>query len=341
MGTVISKGWTIKPPFQPVYLFYGTQSFLIKRLRKSIADQAVDPADRDFNLSVYDLTETPIEVAIEDAMTLPFLGENRVIVLENPIFLTGDTKKTKVEHNLDVFSEYIENPSPSTILIVEAPYEKLDKRKKVVKLLESKGVVLELNQVGEKELYDLLKSEAAQFQAVYTEAAHERLMALVGFHVAQLINEVQKLSLYVGEDGEIDTAAVDLLATRSIESNVFDMVDLIMRGKGAEAIQLLEELFKQKEEPIRLLALIMRQIRILLQTILLTKEGYSQKQIASRLKLHPYAVKIANEQGRRFDIGQLKRALVWCSDTDYAMKTGQEEKQLSLQLLIHRISTIN
>lgn len=331
---------TVRAPLKPIYLFQGTQQYLIQRLRGSIIEQAVDVPDRDFNVSIYDLNDTPIEVALEDAMTLPFLGEKRVVILENPLFLTGETKKAKVEHDLDAFMSYIKNPSESSIMVIEAPYEKLDKRKKVVKLLEAESVSYEVNHVGEKELYELLKEEASHYNTSYSKEAHERLLGLVGFQVAQLVSEVHKLSLFSGERGTIDRSTVELLATRSLESNVFDLVDHVMRGRTEAALHLLDDLFRQKEEPIRLLALLMRQVRIMLQTQLFQSQGYSQKQIASRLKLHPYAVKIAGEQGKRFDPRQLKQALVWCSDADYAMKTGEKEKEMTLQLLIHQISNL-
>ena len=61
----------------------------------------------DFNLSVYDLEETPIEVTIEDAETSPFSGENKLIILHNPFFLTSEKQKIKVEHNLMTLEAYI------------------------------------------------------------------------------------------------------------------------------------------------------------------------------------------------------------------------------------------
>ncbi|HSU80565.1 MAG TPA: DNA polymerase III subunit delta [Candidatus Angelobacter sp.] len=336
----ITDQLSIKTPLQPIYLLQGTQDYLIKYVRKKIVELAVLPEDRDLNLSVYDLNETPIELAIEDAMTLPFLGDKKVIVLINPSFLTGEAKKQKVEHHLDEFLTYISEPSPDTILVIEAPYEKLDKRKKIVKSLESGSQTFSLNQLSEESLFQLLKDEGQSLNAIYTKGAHDRLLALVGFNVAQLVNEIHKLALYVGDQREIKEEDVEVLATRSLESNVFDLVNHVLKRRADLAIQLLQDLFKQKQEPIRLLALITRQVRIMLQTLLYQKQGYTQKEIASRLKLHPYAVKIAAELGRTFQPDQLKQTLIWCSDTDYGMKTGREEKEVALQLLIHRIASL-
>ncbi|MDV2888092.1 DNA polymerase III subunit delta, partial [Alkalihalophilus pseudofirmus] len=81
--------------------------------------------EKDFNFAVYDLGETPIEIAIEDAETFPFLGERKVIFLHNPTFLTSEKTKDKVDHDLSRFESYLQQPAPYTVMVVSAPYEKL------------------------------------------------------------------------------------------------------------------------------------------------------------------------------------------------------------------------
>lgn len=58
------------------------------------------------------------------------------MIIHNPLFLTAEKGKDKVEHNIDVFLDYIQDPVPYTIFIVMAPYEKLDERKKLTKSLK-------------------------------------------------------------------------------------------------------------------------------------------------------------------------------------------------------------
>ncbi|WKB36891.1 DNA polymerase III subunit delta [Terrilactibacillus sp. S3-3] len=127
---ITQKDLAIQKPLAPVYLLYGTQSYLIQLLKKNIVAEALTKDERDFNLSRYDMLEVSVEAALEDAETLPFMGEKRVVILENPYFLTNEKPKTKVEHDLARFIHYLENPSQDTVLIIYALYEKLDKRKK-------------------------------------------------------------------------------------------------------------------------------------------------------------------------------------------------------------------
>ncbi|MFC7393288.1 DNA polymerase III subunit delta [Scopulibacillus cellulosilyticus] len=334
------KDLTINKPLSPIYVLFGKQSYLIQLIKDKIINQALTQEEKDFNLSSYNMEETPIEAAIEDAETLPFIGEKRVVVIENPYFLTAERSKSKVEHHLKQFEKYIESPSPGTVLIVIAFYEKLDQRKKLVKLLTKASKTYELSQLTDDLLFKLLENIALDYDAHYTKEGHEQLLALVGPHLTYLANEVKKFALYCGKDHPIDKSIVNELGARSLENNVFSLVDMVMRKQTANAYHLLNDLLKQKEEPVRLLALISRQIRIVYQVSLFQNEGYTQKQMAAKLKLHPYAVKIASGQAKAFNRQDLERALSQCAEADYQMKNGSMEKTLALELLIHKLAQI-
>ena len=82
------------------------------------------------------MEETPLASALNDAMSVPFFGDRRIVIVNNPYFLTGEKKKNKVEHDIDGLLKYLEYPLETTTLVFIAPYEKLDERKKVVKTLK-------------------------------------------------------------------------------------------------------------------------------------------------------------------------------------------------------------
>ncbi len=87
---MINKIWNDieRGRFSPVYLLYGTEQYLLNETKQKMIAGALQEEELDFNLSVFDLEETPIEVALEDAETFPFLGERRLVFLHNPTFLT-------------------------------------------------------------------------------------------------------------------------------------------------------------------------------------------------------------------------------------------------------------
>ena len=327
----------IQSPLSSIYLFYGEQTYLIRYLHEEVVKKALNEEDRDFNLSIFDMEEDYIEAAVEDALTLPFMGEKKVVSIWNPSFLTQQKKNQKIEHNTDRLLEYIESPSPDTIMLICAPYAKLDKRKKIVKKLLNTADAHEVNQLNENELFDLLQKEAKGADVTLTKDGYETLLRHVGLSIQNLVNEVRKMALYCGENGEINGSLADEMTSKSLESNVFELVNHVMNHKGKEAFALADELLKQKEEPIKLLALITRQVRIVLQVKLYQKQGYSQQQMAGRMRLHPFAVKIASGQAKQFDEQQLYVALNKLSEADYSIKRGKRDKVLALQMLIDEL----
>lgn len=330
---------SVRKPLANVYLLYGTQDYLIRLVKKNIIQEALSDEERDFNFSRYDMLEVPIESALEDAETIPFLGEKRVVLIENPFFLTGEKVKTKVDHNLNLLEQYIEHPSPDTVLLIEAHYEKLDKRKKLVKGLGKAAKVYELSKLTDSTLYHLLENVAARYGAVYTKDGHEQLISSVGPHLTQLANEVGKCALYCGPDRPIDSKAVLEIGSRSLETNVFLLVNKVMQKQTADALHLLHDLVRMKEEPLKLLALLERQFRMVYQVAYYRDAGYTQNSIAGKIGAHPFAVRMAAEQARLYSGGMLKRALEKCTETDYRIKTGQADKLLALEMLIHQISS--
>ena len=103
------------------------RKLFINETIKLITTEALEEEDREFNVVTYDLEEAYLEDVVEDARTLPFFGERKVLLIKSPLFLTS--QKEKLEQNIKILEEYIGEPSPFSILVFVAPYEKLDERK--------------------------------------------------------------------------------------------------------------------------------------------------------------------------------------------------------------------
>jgi DNA polymerase III subunit delta len=327
-----------KKQIDPVYLLYGTEAFLINETKQLLIDHVLDEEEKDFNLSVYDLEETPIEAALEDAETFPFMGEKRLVILQNPVFLTSEKTKGKVEHNLAKLEEYLSQPAPYSIVVFSAPYEKLDERKKVTKELKRKAAVVEAKKLTEQELVVWVKERAALNNVEIEKDAIELLLSLAGTDLFMLTSEIDKLALYAGENRSINKDIVDRLTARSLEQNIFSLVDKVVRRNVEGALRIYYDLLKQNEEPIKILSVISGQFRLIYQVKELSRKGYGQQQIAGTLKIHPFRVKLAAGQAGSFSDEELMRIIKLLADADYQMKTGGMRKEMLIEMILFQIN---
>ncbi|MDQ0299771.1 DNA polymerase-3 subunit delta [Salibacterium salarium] len=323
-----------------LYLLYGTEEYIIKNVIEKIVSASLAEEERDFNYSIYDMKETPVELPVEEGETLPFFGGKRVILMRNCYFLTGVKDKEKIEHNVSYFEQYVDNAPEETVMIVTVSHEKLDERKKLVKKLKKQGIVLDANPFDEKNMMQWLHTYVHDSNFNMTDDAKQKVIQLAGKDMMMLSSEMEKLSLYIEKDGEINEEIVEKLVARTLEDNVFELVDHVVNGRSEKALRIYYDLMKQNEEPIKILALLARQFRIILHVSHLKKTGYSRQKIASQLKLHPYAVKIAEGQASKYNELMLKNVLKELAEADYKVKTGKFGKSLQLELSIVKLANL-
>jgi DNA polymerase-3 subunit delta len=257
--------------------------------------------------------------------------------MHNPYFLTAEKGKEKVDHNVNVFEEYIMNPVPSTILILIAPYEKLDERKKITKYLLKNAVVLEAK-FSEKDTKDWIHERIVENGFEITPNAVELLYQFTGQNMTILNHELEKIFLY--SDGKIiDEEMIQLLVPKSLENNIFVLVDKFVHQQLDQTLEIYHDLLKQNEEPIKILAVIASQIRFIAQVKSLIKQGYGEQKVARILKSHPYRVKLAISQANRFDEEKFLAMIDELADIDYQMKTGFGNKDSLLEIFFFKYLT--
>lgn len=331
-----------KKDISPVYCLYGKESFLIQETKQLLIEYVLGEDESDFNLSSYDLEETPIELALEDAETIPFLGERRLIFLHNPVFLTAEKTKGKVEHQMERLEQYLRAPSPYSIIVFVAPYEKLDERKKITKELKKLAHVAEAKKLSEQELFRWVVDRAKSNGVMIDQKAAELVLTLSGTNLSLLTSEIDKLALFCSDTHLITEEVVEQLVSRSLEQNIFTLVEKIVQRRIEEALRIYYDLLILNEEPIKILSIIAGQFRLIYQVKELARRGYGQQQIATTLKVHPFRVKLAAGQANMFKDEELAVIMKQLADADYQAKTGGMNKELLVEMFILKLhSNVN
>jgi DNA polymerase-3 subunit delta len=320
-------------PIHPVYLLYGTESFLMNRLVHAIRSRVVPEEDAEFLYSKFDYDEIPISTVILEAETAPFFGDRRLIVVDqfSPVTALKSTAAKGIEHDLRALESYLNQPAPYTVLVLLAHADKLDERKKLTKLFQANAKVCGCLPMKMEECRTWVEDRLHEQAIRIDRDAAELIVQMVGTDLQLLDNEMEKLVLYAKDSKHISTRNVHELVAKTAEQNVFTFVDHVVRKRMDLAVESYHDLILQKESPIYLLFMIVRQFRLILQTMLQSEKGYSQQQIASQLGAHPYGIKIAAEQGRLYTKKSLAAIIEQLAELDYRIKSGQENDKQALE----------
>ncbi|GIQ69721.1 DNA polymerase III subunit delta [Xylanibacillus composti] len=327
-----------KGQLKPVYVCYGSEGYLMEEFLRQLTAQVVEPGTEELAVSKYDCSETPLAHVLEDAETLPFMAARKLVVAVNAVFLTGSKDKSKVDHDVERLHQYLEAPSETTVLLFTVHENKLDERKKIVKKLKQLDGMVPCTSLTPGELAVWIERRLEKLGCRIEGEALETVAASGGNNLQLLAGELDKLAALAGRNSTVTQEMVLAIMTRTVEQNIFQMVDDIVNNRMDKAFAMLDELLKQKEEPIKIASLIARQYRIIAQVKELSRRGYSQQQIASSIGVHPYAVKVAVGQSRHYEDRRLANILQWLGELDYDMKTGRVEKQLGLDMFLLQLA---
>lgn len=308
-----------------IYILYGTVDYLINKYTNKIID---DNKVGEFDINKYDLTNTSLTDIINDASSMSLFSEKKVIIVNNAYIFTGSNKKN-IEQNIDELENYVNNNNENTILIFIVNNEKLDERKKITKLIKKNGIVKDFNTIDNITLAtNLFDSYSISIDNI------KYLIERVGDDTTLLASEIEKIKTYKDKDLNITKDDITKLTTKSLEVNNFKLIDAIINKNKNEAFTLYQDRIKLNEEPIAIIIALANQIRIMYQVKQLYLNGYTENNIASILKIHPYRVKLANQNSKKYDANILLNYLSKLANLDISIKTGKIDKQLGLELFI-------
>jgi len=316
-----------------VYLIDGFQDYLSDKVKNSFI-KLIPEDERSMNLSVFDMEETSLSNAIEDAVSMPFFGDKRLVMINHPYFLTGSKKKSKIDHDVDELIEYLQHPQESTIMVIFAAYDKLDSRKKITKQLKKLATTVSIGQPSERETKAIIKNEVAKSGCMIDDSAIDKLVELTSGDLTKMMNEIPKLTTYNYNAKRIESQSVVDLVPKSMEQNVFDLVNTVLDKQPTKSLEIYHQLVLESDNPIQINAVLIQQFRLLIQVMILKQHGFSQGNIASSLKVHPYRIKLALQSIRKFSYDELRLAYLGLVDIEREMKSSSRSAELLFELFI-------
>lgn len=346
------------------YIFHGDDDWglgeELAELRGRLADG--DPVMADLNTTQLEGSRLTLGELQHACDTVPFMADRRLVIVHGLLAhlvprkrsaasagpkssepsTTAEPPTTK-RKTLKQLADYLPHlPASARLIFVEK--ETLPEWHPILKLArtehkEGRAHIRVYERPREGDLPAWIRRRAGEKGGSLSSQAVEMLAGLVGTDLRTLDLELDKLLLYA-EGRQITSDDVRALVSRAREASIFELVDSVGRRETDRALKLLHEMLDDRVAPLYILAMLARQIRILIQITELQEQQLTAKAITDRLRLHPFVVEKGMAQARNFDLAQLEAAHERLVRADWSIKTGQAEEVLALDMLVVALSRI-
>jgi DNA polymerase-3 subunit delta len=316
---------SLREGLRPLYLLLGCEVYLRRVAAQTITEAALSRTLlREFNESAFSLLSDPVQSAIAAAEQLPMMSDARVVRIRDFARLR--------EADEDTLIRYLNNPSPSTVMIFIA--DELDKRKKSSKVLLDTCTVVEFGPLKDAEAKAWAKTRLKELKVTADDQVLSELIRLVGTDVQTLFNELEKLASAAASSGDrITLDLVDELIGRSRELSNFELGDHLLAGNRKKALETLHRLLEDGAEPVMLVGLIAGNYhRLALGKHLLTRGG--REEVFRNISLPPFKRDSYITTLQRSTAAKIARGIQLTAAADLAIKTSQATPRLQLELLV-------
>lgn len=307
---------------QPVYVVYGDEDFIKRRVLIALRRLVFGTGESDFGFSSHPADKADFAAICDELQTLPFLAKRRMVVVDqaDPFVSLHRAALEKYVAQLD---RPADRPAAGTgVLVLEVKSWPATTR--LFKLLGEKSTVSCKAPVASKLPEWCITWVKTEYGKQLGQDAARLLVDLIGPELGQLDQELNKLSVYVGSAPRIQVEDVDRLVGSSRAANTFKILDAIAEKRLADALTILNRLFEQNEEPLKILGGLSWQLRHLVQAARLRQQGRSLSAALTEAGVPPFAIRGSEQQLRHLGQQRIDRLYDWILETDLGLKGSSQ-----------------
>lgn len=279
--------------------------------------RGVEKLRKDRQVETFDASEATPEAVVSACNSSSLFGDGTFVLLKN-LDAWNAAQKAKIV-------AYLENPSEDADLVLSGT--KLGAREKLLSAVERSGEVHKFETPTGKALAKWATGHARRSGLDLPEDVAEDLIERCSGEKMRLVNEIEKLSLYVGDE-TATKEDVDFLCPPDVQSNIFTFVDALAEGRRGRAVEMLEKLTASGEPPMRILFMIRRQFRLISRASALFERGVPRSEVAKDLKVAPFVARKLEEQSKKLSGRDLEDSLALILDLERGLKGGSDLSDL-------------
>ena len=293
------------------YLLEGDDFYLYDRVF-SMIKKACNISLEDFDLVKFDDENFSMQNLLNALESMPFESDYKLVSVKSISKISENDKK--------LLLNYLENPSPSSVVVFFDFFNKFDfikpfsdfvDCKRFDKATASAVIVKEFNKRNKQ-----ISSEAV-----------DTLLDYCNGYLYKVMNEIDKLAFYDLDDNFVTKKLVEYISIKDNEYVIFELTDALGQKKGDKAVSILDQMIKQPG----VLSLITNHFRRL---FFISVSDYSDKELASFFGIKEFAVSKLKAQVKNFSKMQLKKIYSLLEQVDYNIKSGAMLQDNGLYYLI-------
>ena len=225
----IITSWKNKE-FKPIYWLEGDEDYFIDEVMEYAEKKILSESEAEFNQTVFYGKDANWADIVNACRRYPMFAERQVVLL----------KEAQQMKEVDKLEGYVENPLPSTILVVSYKGKTLDGRQKFSKLIKKKGEVFQSKKLYENQLPAWINGYLQANGFTIKPKALASLVDHIGNDLSRIVNEVEKLSLNLGKEKIITEDDIEKFIGISKEYNIFELQNALSRKDQAKAIRIIQ-----------------------------------------------------------------------------------------------------
>lgn len=314
--------------FHPVYFLCGAEPYYIDLISDYIENNVLSEAEKEFNQTVLYGKETDIVTIVSEAKRFPMMANHNVVIVKEAQHLSND---------INNIQSYIENPSPTTILVFCYKYKTIDKRKTIGKLLQKKSVFLETKKLYDNQLPPWITDYVKGKGYNISQKAAILLADYLGADLTKIANEVNKLVININKGDTITDKHIEENIGISREFNNFELNNAIRDKNILKANQIINYFAQNpKQHSIHATFSVLYSFftKILLYHYTPDK---SKNNIASTLKVNPFFVNDYQKAAQNYSAKKVVKIVEYLHEYDLKSKgienTSVPESELYKELI--------
>ncbi len=318
-----------KGKFPKICLIHGNEDYFISRSVDLLMEHVVGPEQRSFNLDVFDGTESTSEEVLSSILSFPFVGEKRLTVVRR--FDKMDRK-----HRLDIASHLSDVPESNVVCLVAGEIKPSDEPYKSIGTI---GELLAFNRLRGPELSEYLIDTSKALGKELGTGAADLLVDMAGDSVGDLISEIEKLSLYVGDNKKIEIDDISTVVGKSRSFNIFELQRAIGQRDAKRAHEVAAKMLETGEKPVYINFMLAKYFLNLLEVKHDLSKHMNPKDISTAVfgRYNPFINEYVSA-ARAYSINELKNAVGVLLDVDTRLKSGGFEDSEAMAVLVSEIT---